>query len=122
MTWTPDVIKGILAAPSGKTGRVENRRIIYRMLQRMYERQTYDEQCDHTTKHSNGMGFNYMDADVLSDIAQRSQQYGNLTIGQAQLVANKLRKYVMQLHDIACQTLMDRTERSDIEQTKGATK
>jgi hypothetical protein len=109
MTWTKEDIKALLVAtqeagPLGKvvkTGQVENRKIVYKMLQAMFQRQTADEQCADTTKHVNKMGFNGSDARVLSDIAKKSQQYQNLTIRQAAYVAKKLMKYAGQLEQIA---------------------
>src|ERR1019366_9001622 len=74
---------------------------VYKMLQKLFERQTVDEQSAEFTKYVNGRGFNGADANVLSDIAKKSIQYQNLTVKQAALVARRLKKYAGQLEEIA---------------------
>lgn len=94
-------IRAILINPAGVTGRHQNRYLVYRMLQAMFDRQTADEQASDDTKHVNGVGFNGVDAPLLSDVAKRSKQYNNLTIKQAAMVARRLTKYTGQLEAIA---------------------
>jgi hypothetical protein len=105
MIWSEDKIRAILkdatANPLGTLDRVSYRRLVYRMLQAVYERQTRDEQAVKVTKHVNGRGFNGPDAPILSDIAQKSIRYGSLTPRQTSLVARKLQKYAGQLALVA---------------------
>lgn len=103
MTFDKGGILSILANPDKKTGDKENRYLIYRMLQAMYERQTMDEQASGFTKHWNNVGFNGVDAPLLSEVAERSKQYKNLTVKQAFMVAKRLKKYAGQLAGIAAE-------------------
>jgi len=79
---------------------VRNSLIIYRFLQRMFERQTQDEQANFSTSHDNGIGFAGCDARLLSDMATHSKQYNDthpnagLTPRQAKYAASRLTKYV----------------------------
>src|SRR5271157_859539 len=110
--WTIDRIEDILIN-SDKTTTLEggkvvkNSLIIYRFLQRMFERQTQDEQQSFATSHDNGIGFAGCDARLLSDIATGSLKFNTeykakynrvngdgLTIRQAKYVASRLTKYV----------------------------
>lgn len=99
--WTKQDILRVLDNPKGRTGKYRNSQIIQRMLVRMYARQTEIEQSAYSTICNNGIGFNGIDAQILSDIAVRSEQYRDLTERQAALVAKKLKKYIRQLCDIA---------------------
>jgi hypothetical protein len=71
------------------------------MLQAMYRRQTEDEQSENQTFFLNGVGFNGVDAPILSEIAEHSKPYRNLTVKQAALVGKRLQKYIGQLMAIA---------------------
>lgn len=108
MIWTKENIKTLLeraeADPNGMTGDVSNRYLVYRMLQALYKRQTADEQAAGDTKYHNGMGFTGADAVILSDIAQKSIQYKNLTANQvSKVVAKRLKKYAGQLALVAAE-------------------
>jgi hypothetical protein len=112
MTWSRENILNILANPEGSTtingNKYHNSMLVYRMLRSMFQRQELDEQTTGATKHNNGVGFNGLDAPILTDIvrsaerynAQRPNAYG-LSRGQAALVAKKQKKYVGQLEEIA---------------------
>jgi hypothetical protein len=118
--WTAVRISDILehseATTTLESGKVvKNSLIIYRFLQRMFERQTADEQEQFHTSHDNGVGFAAGDARLLSDIATTSKRFNDnyrekynhinvdgLTVRQAKYVASRLKKYVhTQLVDIA---------------------
>lgn len=73
------------------------RESVYRMIRAVYANQTADEQAVKVTNHSNGKGFTGCDAFILSDMAQSSAAYGNLTGPQARIVAKKLVKYAKQI-------------------------
>jgi SNF2-related domain len=100
---TAEGIKSVLDAPLGKTGDLDNRKIIYRMLQAMYARQTSDEQNSQTTSHVNKIGFNKFDADFLSDVAIKTKNGEPFTDGRVTAVAKSLQKYIGQLVSIATQ-------------------
>jgi hypothetical protein len=103
MTFTKETIASILANPQASTGGKENRYLVYRMLQAMYQRQTASEQATFTTHYVNHVGFNSADAPLLTDVAKRSQKYNNLTPKQAVMIARRLKKYVGQLASIAAE-------------------
>lgn len=100
---SPETIRTFLASIA-ETAREDanaipaaKRASVYRMLTAVYANQTADEQSMQTTNKSNGKGFTGCDARILSDIAQKSARYGNLTGAQARLVAKKLAKYAVQI-------------------------
>ena len=74
---------------------------IGRALAFLYARQTSDEQSSKQTSHSNGMGFNGVDSQFLSDVAQRATKYG-LSPKQTRAVAKCIVKYSGQLLEM-CQ-------------------
>ena len=79
-----------------------NDKAVARALLRIYAAQTSDEQATQGTRHTNGVGFNSVDAPTLTSIAQRCMQYGGtLTPKQTDLVRRRIRKYARQLADIA---------------------
>jgi hypothetical protein len=75
----------------------------------IYHRQTADEKDAQTTKHRNGVGFNGVDAILLSSFARqvigwqkgRSQYPGPLGPRQVSLARKKIVKYAGQLAEIA---------------------
>lgn len=71
----------------------------------LFNRQELDEQAMHTTAHQNGVGFNMMDAGVLSDISRFYLQRGYLSDKQLNLVRAKLAKYKGQLETMNIQPL-----------------
>ena len=83
-----------------KTNGLENRYLVYRMLQALYERQTTDEKAVEATRHTNGRGFTHGDARLLSSIASA---YDNITPKQAKYIAPKLMKYATQLTIVAAE-------------------
>lgn len=102
--WTKAFIRGVLEKPEGMTaGKHQNRYLIYRMLQALYERQTSSEQASQQTQVLNGVGFNGADARLLSKVAIQSKPYNNLTVKQAVMVAKRLKKYAGQLETIAAE-------------------
>jgi len=90
--WTKDEIAHLLETNDG---------FLFRALGRVYERQTAEEQLSQATLKQNGVGFNGVDAQVLSDIYTRSLRYGGLTARQTALVRRKMRKYAGQVTQIA---------------------
>lgn len=76
-------------------------RWLYRALTRIYENQTADEQNAETTKEQNGIGFNAVDAPLLSSIAKQLVVKGWISAKQRELAREKLRKYSGQLARVA---------------------
>lgn len=89
----------------------DNRWLI-RGLLALYERQTADEQQTEQTSHSNGMGFNGTDANILTSFAKQVLVWQAVPAGerkypmplsprQLELARRKLRKYAGQLARLA---------------------
>lgn len=90
--WTKEEIRKNMA---------ENDKWLYRGLSAIYARQTADEQETHSTNHENGMGFNGVDAEFLSSLAQQVETIGWLTPKQREHARKKMNKYAGQLARIA---------------------
>lgn len=105
MDFTKAKIISVLQNPLGKTFVKthfwSNSQLIYKMLQALYKRQTSFEQEAKCTVEDNGIGFNGFDSGFLSDVAERSQAYRNLSDKQTIAVAKRLIKYAGQLEAIA---------------------
>lgn len=90
--WTKDSIKELLD---------RNEQAVLRGIVAIYRLQTTDEQINHQTSVSNGVGFSGVDADFMSSLAEGIIQYGRLTPKQFAIGKNKIRKYAQQLANIA---------------------
>lgn len=100
--WTKEEVKVWLAKCDGKGDCAKTRAIVTRALLFMYGRQTADEQSSQYTKHSNGAGFGYIDAEFLSNVAQQCIKHKrDVTPGQFVPVRKRLMKYTGQLVDFA---------------------
>lgn len=75
--------------------------MVRRSLVQLYKRQEPDEQAEHVTKHRNKMGFNAMDADLCSSLAQKVLSGMPLSHGETWTARFKLKKYANQLTEIA---------------------
>ena len=69
-------------------------------LMRLYSLQEEDEQAFHRTAHQNSVGFNMIDANILTDMAKQYQQKGWLSTKQVNFIKGKLAKYVRQLESV----------------------
>ena len=90
--WTQDEIKGLLET---------NDTAVARAIVAVYNKQTASEQAVGETSESNGVGFNGVDANFLSSLAQFYQSKGFLSKGQLQYGRKKIMKYSKQLTLIA---------------------
>jgi hypothetical protein len=68
---------------------------------RIFDYQTAEEQDSHTTSEDNGVGFNGVDAELLSSYAEFAKKAGFLTKGQMVYARKKMLKYSGQLAKIA---------------------
>lgn len=79
----------------------------YRWLARgisaIYAHQTADEKAIGTTAHDNGIGFNGVDAFILSSFAQQIAKGRTLSPKQIEIARKKMAKYAGQLSKIANQ-------------------
>lgn len=90
--WTKDEIKANIA---------NNNNWLIRGLLAIFNNQTSDEQSAGTTTHDNGIGFNGVDAEILSSFATHYKLRGFLSPKQIQIARKKMLKYSGQLTDIA---------------------
>ena len=74
---------------------------LYRSITAIYKWQTEDEKAIQATSHSNGVGFNAIDAHILSSFAVQIAQRGFLTVKQKMIARKKMVKYAGQLFRIA---------------------
>jgi len=74
-------------------------------LMALYNCQTHDEQNSHSTHHLNGMGFNAVDAPILTNMAQFYQQRQYLTRKQIETCRTILKKYKGQLETLPIKPL-----------------
>ncbi len=68
---------------------------------RIFDYQTAAEQSSHQTSEDNGVGFNGVDAELLSSYAEFAKKAGFLTKGQMVYARKKILKYAGQLANIA---------------------
>lgn len=90
--WTEEEIKTLIQT---------NDKVLYRALIRLYECQTEDEQSCGATNHTNGQGFNGVDAPILTSFAKFLTEYGRLSPKQKEICRRKLIKYNKQLTRLA---------------------
>jgi len=92
----------ILSNPAGKTEGFPNSKIIHKMLEALYARQTSDEQASGATRHDNSIGFSGCDSEFLSDVAAKTAVKRDFfSPKQCAAVAKCLKRYTRQLIEIA---------------------
>lgn len=82
----------------------ENPKSVLKALRLLYSFQTLDEQQRKTTSHDNGVGFNFHDSTILSDIAEQLfVRKAGISQKQYDVVRNRLPKYRGQIeaHDLS---------------------
>ena len=90
--WTKSEISSLLYS---------NDKMVVRSLIKLYNYQTEEEKAEEMTKEDNGVGFNAIDAEILSNIAEQVIKTKRLTFKQLELVRRKIMKYAGQLTKIA---------------------
>ena len=90
--WTEEEIKNLIQT---------NDKVLYAAFKKLYACQTDDEQNVGETHHINGVGFNGVDAPILSSMAEFLIKTGFLTPKQKVVVRKKLIKYNKQLTKLA---------------------
>ena len=96
----------------------ESSRWLQRGLLRIYAEQTQDEQATGTTHASNGVGFNGVDAEILSSFAEQLQKRNwpegsDLSEKQLAILRKKMPKYSKQLAMFANEKLPHPPEDSE---------
>lgn len=76
-------------------------RWLVRGLLAIHERQTEEEQATETTKEQNGVGFNGVDANILSDLVNQYKRTNFLSPRQIVLIRKLMVKYAGQLVKIS---------------------
>lgn len=74
---------------------------LLRGLMAIYDYQTSQERSTMTTQEDNGVGFNGVDAFILSKFAEDYKKYNSLSVKQTALARRKMVKYAGQLARIA---------------------
>lgn len=74
-----------------------NDKWLYQGITAIYNRQTADEQAAGETTHQNGVGFNGVDAQIMSSFAEFLAKTGFLTSKQKIIARKKMKKYAGQL-------------------------
>jgi len=90
--WTAEEIKVLLT---------ESDKAVARAILAIYKLQTADEQAIKETTEHNGVGYNGVDANFMSSLAQFYQSKGFLTDGQLKYGRKAIMKYAGQLTTIA---------------------
>lgn len=90
--WRKDEITTLLNTNDG---------FLCRAVVKIYERQTLDEQSNDTTSNNNGIGFNGIDAFILSRFAKFFADKKYLSPKQIVVARRKMLKYAKQLTTIA---------------------
>lgn len=90
--WTIEEIKSLLET---------NNAFLARAIVKIYERQTEDEQQADMTGHNNSIGFNGIDAFILSKFAKFFMERKFLSPKQIVVARKKMMKYAKQLTTIA---------------------
>lgn len=80
---------------------IENDQWLIRGILAIYNFQTAEEQAAETTLKHNGVGFNGVDAPILSSFAKQYKTKGYLSPKQLAKAREKMMKYVGQLTTIA---------------------
>lgn len=91
-TWTENEIKNLIQT---------NDKVLYGALKKLYACQTSEEQAWASTHESNGVGFNAIDAEFLTSVANFLIGNGFLTKKQKEITRKKLIKYNKQLTRLA---------------------
>ena len=86
--WTEEEIKTLIQT---------NDKVLYGALRKLYDCQTADEKSMGETNENNGVGFNGVDAPILTSMAEFLNKRGYLTDKQKIIVRKKLVKYNKQL-------------------------
>jgi hypothetical protein len=94
--WTKEEVKHLLQTSS---------KMVHRSIVKIFEKQTEDEKRAETTSHHNGVGFNGVDAELLSSYAKQILAGRTLTEKQMHYARKKIVKYAGQLTKIANGTL-----------------
>ena len=90
--WTIEEIRELLK---------ESDKAVARAILAIYNRQTEDEQTIKETTDHNGIGYNGVDANFMSSLAQFYQSKGFLSAGQLKYGRKAIMKYAGQLTEIA---------------------
>lgn len=94
--WTIEEIKELIKTSD---------KMVVRSVVKLYELQTATEQAAQETHERNGVGFNGVDAGIMSSFAEWYKNRGYLSAEQTALARKKLFKYAGQLVRIANGTI-----------------
>ena len=78
-----------------------DQRWLSRAIQVIFDHQTRDEQAQEQTSHSNGIGFNGSDAQLMSSFAKQIYRGRQLSERQLHWAKRKMKKYWRQVFTVA---------------------
>lgn len=90
---------------------ITNEANLKKCILKIYEFQTYDEKRGHITKEENDLGFNKVDAEEMSKIAEKLLRGEELTKGELAKSKNKMLKYWKQIMYVCKDSLKKQKER-----------
>jgi len=88
--WNKEKIQALL---------MSNDTAVIRGMQRIYDRQTADEQNAQDTQDWNTVGFTGVDGSIMSSFTEYYKKYGKLSEKQMNIARKKMKKYWKQLLD-----------------------
>ena len=91
-TWTVEEIRNLINT---------NDKFIGTAIVKIFEQQTIDEQSCDETQENNGVGFNGVDAPILSSFAKFYMKNGYLSTKQIAIARKKMPKYSKQVCGLA---------------------
>jgi len=104
--WTIEEIKNLL---------LNNNLFVCKATVKIFEKQTEDEQAADGTSYSNGIGFNGVDAFIMSRFAKFYMDKGYLTTKQLAIAKRKIQKYAKQLTTIANESYSEAAHHAKVE-------
>ncbi len=87
-----------------------NTKMVHKSIVKIYECQTLDEQQIGDTNHNNGVGFNGVDAYIMSSFAKQILAGRTLSVKQIVIARTKIKKYAGQLAKIANEMEADKVK------------
>lgn len=90
--WTKEEILGLIETSD---------EMVKRSLKVIYNLQTVDEQTSLSTQHNNGVGFNGVDAEILTSFTKQLLERDFLSPKQMIIARKKMKKYASQLMRVA---------------------
>lgn len=96
---------------------IKNKNVCERAILAIYNLQTKEEQINQSSNSNNGIGFNKVDANILSKYAVRLKNGGCLTLEEFEKARFKVKKYWKQLMIISKKNLEIEKQKYNVKET-----